>query len=109
MRLGADRYPAKLPDYLDTLGGALLRAGRYDEAIARLNESLKVRTNGETAGTWLFLALAHARRGDREQARRLYDQAGAWVEQRRSWFANRWRTEDELYRLRAEVAELIGS
>ncbi len=108
VRLGAERYPDKLADYLDTLGAALDRAGRVDEAIERLNESLKVRTNDLTAQTWVLLALVHAGRGDREEARRWYDRSGAWMEQRRSWFASHWRTEDELRRLRAEAAELIG-
>jgi tetratricopeptide (TPR) repeat protein len=60
------------PDCLNTLGAALYRAGRYDEAIRRLEEAIQTR-GGERAGDWPFLALAHHRLGDRDDARHWLD------------------------------------
>jgi tetratricopeptide (TPR) repeat protein len=48
-------------DTLSTLGAALYRAGRCDEAIGRLEEAIQAR--GEQATGWAFLAMAHHRRG----------------------------------------------
>jgi tetratricopeptide (TPR) repeat protein len=57
---------------LNTLGAALYRAGRYDEAIRRLEEAIQAR-GGEHPGDWPFLALAHHRLGHRDEARRWLD------------------------------------
>jgi WD40 repeat protein/Flp pilus assembly protein TadD len=57
---------------LDTLGAALYRAGRYDEAIGQLEEGIRLR-GGEHPGDWPFLAMAHHRLGHRDQARRWLD------------------------------------
>jgi WD40 repeat protein/tetratricopeptide (TPR) repeat protein len=64
-----------------TLGAALCRAGRYEEAVQRLNEVLKVAGPGTTAETWLYLALAHHGLGHKEEARQWLDKAEAWLEQ----------------------------
>jgi tetratricopeptide (TPR) repeat protein len=58
------------------LGGLLFRAGRIDEAIARLNEATaaaKDTKEGETPTNWAYLALAHARKGNHAEARRWLD------------------------------------
>jgi WD40 repeat protein len=56
---------------LTALGAALYRAGRYDEAIRRLMESVQDEgSRGGSAVDWAFLAMAHQRRGDRAEARR---------------------------------------
>jgi tetratricopeptide (TPR) repeat protein len=57
---------------LNTLGAALYRAGRYDEAIGRLEEAIQAR-GGEHPGDWPFLAMAHHRPGHRAEARRWLD------------------------------------
>ena len=57
---------------LNTLGAALYRAGRYDEAIRRLEEAIQAR-GGEHPGDWPFLAMAHQRLGHRDEARRWLD------------------------------------
>ncbi|OYV36536.1 MAG: hypothetical protein B7Z81_07270, partial [Acidocella sp. 20-61-6] len=41
----------------------LLRAGRIDEAIVRLNEGTAVVKEKEMPTDWAYLALAHARTG----------------------------------------------
>jgi Flp pilus assembly protein TadD len=60
---------AHRPFFLRTLGFALYRAGRNEEALARLEEA--VRAQGKDGGVedWLLLALVHHRLGHADQAR----------------------------------------
>jgi tetratricopeptide (TPR) repeat protein len=57
-------------DVLKTLGAALVRAGRFEEAIRRLDESIQTRGDGGDLKGFAFLALAHHRLGDRDLAER---------------------------------------
>jgi tetratricopeptide (TPR) repeat protein len=61
------------PIALNTLAAALYRAGRYDEAIRRLEEAAQARGGASTPEDWAFLAMAHHRLGHRDQARRWLD------------------------------------
>jgi tetratricopeptide (TPR) repeat protein len=75
-----ERLDRKNPDYpsvLNTLGATLYRAGRFEEAIRRLEEAIQVR-GGEHPGDWPFLAMAHQRLGHRVEARR-------WLERLRGF------------------------
>jgi eukaryotic-like serine/threonine-protein kinase len=78
-RLTANPAPASLVRRLfsNALGGLLLRAGRFDEAIARLNESMAVAKEIELPTEWAYLAMAHARKGNFAQARRWLDRLRA--------------------------------
>jgi tetratricopeptide (TPR) repeat protein len=72
--------------YLNTLGAALYRAGRYEEAVRRLGEAATAykRDFGfrqPLVYNWFFLAMAHHRLGQAEEARKRLDQAVKWVEQ----------------------------
>ena len=73
--------PAPRPDFRymfsNVLGGLLLRAGRIDEAIARLNEGIAAMKELEGPGDWAFLALAHTRKGNLAEARRYGDRLRA--------------------------------
>jgi tetratricopeptide (TPR) repeat protein len=60
--------------YWNTLGVAYLRAGDARSAVAALDRATAL-TDGGTAFDDVFLAMAHARLGDREQARHRLDQA----------------------------------
>ena len=60
-------------DALNTLGAALYRAGRYDEAIRRLEEAIRARGGASVPRDWAFLAMAHHRLGHRDEARRWLD------------------------------------
>jgi len=65
-------------DFLNTLGAALYRAGRYDEAIGRLEEAVRARGGVGMGGVgmpedWVFLAMAHHRLGHPDEARRWLD------------------------------------
>jgi hypothetical protein len=60
---------------------------------------MELRQGGD--GTdWFFLAMAHARMGDKQEARKWFDRAVAWMEKNRPG-------DDELRRFRAEAEELL--
>jgi WD40 repeat protein/serine/threonine protein kinase/tetratricopeptide (TPR) repeat protein len=66
-----DEAPRFKADYLNTLGAALYRAGRFDEAIRRLEEAIQGHEGGQgLPADWSLLAMAHHRLGHRELARR---------------------------------------
>ena len=60
-------------DALSTLGAALYRAGRCDEAIRWLDEAVQARPGASLPQDWAFRALAHHRLGHRDVARRWLD------------------------------------
>jgi WD40 repeat protein/Flp pilus assembly protein TadD len=66
---------------LNTLGAILYRAGRYDEAVQKLQEALEAHPRGGAPFDFLFLALAHQRLGHREEARRWWARAVQAIEQ----------------------------
>jgi len=58
---------------LNTLGAALYRAGRYDDAIHRLKEGIQLRDGTGVGPEVVFLAMSHHRLGQRAEARRWLD------------------------------------
>jgi predicted Zn-dependent protease len=63
--------PPIIRHYLsNALGGLLLRAGKFDEAIAQVNEGIAAAENVVMPSDWGYLALAHARLGNLDQARK---------------------------------------
>jgi WD40 repeat protein/serine/threonine protein kinase len=66
--------------YVNTLGVALYREGRFVEAVAALERSRRA-GKGQSDGIDLFfLAMCHARLGQTSQARDCFDQAVTWCE-----------------------------
>jgi hypothetical protein len=55
--------------FLRPLGAALYRAGRYDECIAKIQESIQLRGGESRAFDHAFLAMAYARKGNLAEAR----------------------------------------
>jgi len=55
--------------FLHTLGAALYRAGRFDEAIRRLEEGIRLRGGVSVPREWAFLAMTHHGLGHRDDAR----------------------------------------
>nr|WP_315850942.1 tetratricopeptide repeat protein [Planctomyces sp. SH-PL62] len=66
---------------LGTLGAVLYRAGRYSDAVRRLEESMAAEGRGGTPFDWLFLAMAHHRLGHAEEARSWLDRSVRGIEQ----------------------------
>jgi predicted Zn-dependent protease len=89
--------------YLNALGGLLLRSGRIDEAIARVNEGMAAIKEMELPTDWAYLTLAHARKGNLVEARRWLDRLRAAPQDSRASF---WDSE-ELTLLRGEAESLL--
>jgi serine/threonine protein kinase/WD40 repeat protein/tetratricopeptide (TPR) repeat protein len=60
--------PAWRAEGCRVLGAALYRAGRFDESISRIDESIRLRQGKSLARDWAFLAMAHARKGNHAEA-----------------------------------------
>ena len=71
---------------LNTLGAILYRAGQLDEAIQRLTEAEKLAKDADPkskcspAYHWFFLAMAHHRLGQHDEAKKWYDKAVEWTD-----------------------------
>jgi WD40 repeat protein len=70
--------------YHYTLGGALYRAGRYEEAARALQEALKHEPRFETQVlNWLYLALTHHKMRQTEEAQKWLARAEQWITRER--------------------------
>jgi eukaryotic-like serine/threonine-protein kinase len=89
---------------LNTLGAVLYRAGRFEDAIRRLEEGTKARNGADEPLDWPFLAMAHHRLGHRDEARR-------WLDKLRnrqpSTDPNQFWEELEIRLLRSEAEAVI--
>jgi serine/threonine protein kinase len=99
---------AQLPDKghaVKTLGLAYYRAGDWDRAVAGLTATGR-------AGSYEAFprAMAHWRRGDKEEARLWYKRGCWWMEEYKNGYSQEpgFYWEDEFRRLRAEAAEVLG-
>jgi hypothetical protein len=103
-RLSAVPAPRPLYRHLfsSALGGLLVRAGRVDEAIARLNEGIAA-AGTDIPTDWAFLAMAHSRKGDLAEARRSLERLPAAGPDSSASF---WDLQ-ELALLRSEVESLL--
>jgi serine/threonine protein kinase/WD40 repeat protein len=66
-----------------TLALAQFRAGRVDEALPVLEKNLALEGDGDRGVDGFFLAMCHARLGDRAKARDNFDRAVKWLEARK--------------------------
>jgi tetratricopeptide (TPR) repeat protein len=89
---------------LNTLGAALYRAGRYQEAISRLDEGIRRRGGQSLPQDWVFLAMAHHQLGHDVEAH-------SWVDRLRSYRPNQgdgaYWNELEIHLLRREAEAAI--
>jgi tetratricopeptide (TPR) repeat protein len=90
----------QVPEGWQILGEAEYRAGHWEAAIEALDHETRLGTK-DSPGLALYLAMAKRQLGRRAEARRLYDQAVGWIKQRPS-------RDEDLLRLRAEAAALLG-
>src|SRR5262249_26327816 len=70
------------PACWNTLGACLYRTGEWAGAIAAIEQAMALR-RGENLSDSLFLAMAHARRGDARAARDFFDRANRLAAGRR--------------------------
>ena len=96
--------PAEKAIFLNTLGAALYRAGRYEEAIRRLEEGVQMRGGESLPHDWAFLAMAHHQLGHPVQAHRWLDR---FRTDRASHDADAFWDEWEIHLLRDEAEALI--
>jgi tetratricopeptide (TPR) repeat protein len=98
--------------YFNTLGAALYRAGRFADAVRRIEEGIKIQGKGGVPQDWLFLAMAHHRLGHAAQARKWLDQAVRAIEpadpkKQASGAGPGWGERVEIQLLRREAQTLI--
>jgi WD40 repeat protein/Flp pilus assembly protein TadD len=65
--------------YARSLGAALVRAGQHEAAVRQLKAAAGLRQT-PSPSVWLFLALAHQRLGQQDEARRWLEQAAKWID-----------------------------
>ncbi len=66
-------FSAMKPSAPNTLGAALYRARRFEDAIRQLKEGIEARKEAEQPFDWIFLAMANHRLGHHDEARRWLD------------------------------------
>src|SRR5262249_39268432 len=71
----------KNSEYLNTLGVALYRVRRYNEAVRRLDEAVQAHGRGGIPEDWLFLAMAYHRLEKTAEARRWMEKAARRVDE----------------------------
>jgi tetratricopeptide (TPR) repeat protein len=99
----AKKAVAALPesaDYRNTLGVAHYRKGDDKAAVAELETAMRLRAGGNS-WDWFFLAMAHGRLGDRDEARTWFDRAVQWMDRHAPH-------DDQLRRFRAEAEAILA-
>jgi serine/threonine protein kinase/Flp pilus assembly protein TadD len=90
----------KIGNYWNTLGVAQFRAGQCQEAVATLHKSMELRRGGDSLD-WFFLAMAHERLGNHDEAANWHRRAVEWMDKHKAG-------DPELRRFRTEAAQLMG-
>ena len=96
----AELKPASA-DATNTLGIAYYRSGDFEAAIHWLDQAIKLR-GAATAYDWLFLAMAHERLGQRNEARLAYENALQWMSKNAS-------TDNQLVEFRSEAEQILNT
>ena len=97
--------------YGQVLGAILCRAGRFEDAVRQLKsvaKKLDEEISTSPAYAWYFLAMAHHRLGQSEEAKRWFDKAVARTESELAQESVAWNRRLTLELLRAEAAGLLG-
>ena len=96
------RAPQK-GNFWNTLGVASYRAAQWKDAVAALEKSIELRSEGDSFD-WFFLAMAHWQLGEGEKASQYFDRAVQWMEKNKP----QDEEHEQLRRFRAEAATLLG-
>jgi serine/threonine protein kinase/WD40 repeat protein len=92
--------------YMNTLGIAYYRAGRFHDAVRSLEACASGRSGESDAFDLYFLALSHHQLGETGKARAAWSQASAWHEQNRKALTS--REAEELQGFRTEAEKVFG-
>jgi tetratricopeptide (TPR) repeat protein len=93
-----------LAPHVSTLGQAYYRADQFEECAATLMRALEISQENPHASEYFFLAMAHKKLGDGEEARKYYALGVEWMEENHMTVA----TEANLTRWREEAQALLG-
>jgi tetratricopeptide (TPR) repeat protein len=85
----------------NTLGAALYRAGRWQDALSTLEKADQLSGGKHDGFNAFFISMAHWQLGHKEAAIQWYNQAVVWMEKNQS-------KNQELRRFEAEAAELLN-
>jgi tetratricopeptide (TPR) repeat protein len=99
---------------LNTFGLVLYRAGRFDDAVTSVQQSMQARSGDGAITDWLILALSHHKLGHSDQSRKWLEKAAAWIDE---FVTNSSRKSGEFFWdellecriMRAEAESLIGT
>jgi tetratricopeptide (TPR) repeat protein len=92
--------------FWNTLGVARYRLGEEKDAVAALHKSMKLGQGGD-AFDWLFLAMAHRKLGDRDEARKWYDKSVKWLEENGPALEKDPLHAEEVRRFREEAEQVL--
>jgi tetratricopeptide (TPR) repeat protein len=92
--------------FWNTLGVAHYRAGDWKAAVAALGKSVELGKGGN-ACDFFFLAMAHRKLGNHNEARKAYDQALGWLEKNTVALEKDSAQAEELRRFRSEAEEVL--
>lgn len=98
----------KDPGRLNTLAAVLFRAGRLQEARAKLQEAAQIRAGAFDVWNALILAMIHQRLGEKEEAQAHLKAARAWHERPENTASMSWESKASLNLLLKEAGEMAG-
>jgi tetratricopeptide (TPR) repeat protein/serine/threonine protein kinase len=95
------------PGYWCILGLAHYRAGDWKPAITALQRSVDLHKGKALFFDYLFLAMAHQQLGNRDQARKAYDQALQGLEKNKATLEKNKQLAEDLGRIRNEAEGVL--
>ncbi len=96
-------------NFMNTRGVVHYRLGQYPPAFEWLERSLR-QSHGEAAAFDLFfLAMCHAKCGDRTKAKQRYDEAVRWVQENQAVIKRQRNWQQELNRFQAEADAVLAA
>src|SRR5262249_31312816 len=102
----AVKLAPKVGAHWNTLGVAHYRAGDWKGAVGALDKAVELGRGGD-AVDHLFLAMAHWKLGNHEEARKAHKLAVTWLEKNKEALAKDKGLAEELRGFRAEAEEVL--
>jgi hypothetical protein len=86
---------------------ARYRAGDFKGAVEALDWAVALLQGGDPFD-WLFLAMAHEKRSQHDEAHKSYDRAAQWLQKNEAALANDQPQADELRRFLSEAEAVLA-